>query len=216
MFFLPSGSTSRATLRASEVAMSVFAAVTARMMQLGFEMCFKIRSLIWTSMSLGWSPTGTWWEQFQLRTEAQSVAEWFFSHCRRGISQVNVFKQRGGNNEAGNKACTLAGPDHKLSGIRNELLISCSPRMLNAPKHWSGTTEQSYKGFIISPEARDDQSVGEAGSEAHVTLVIPGRSTRVRFTTWGENIFRWMGSSLIPCRGAREDSCCVFICLVLK
>lgn len=51
--FLPSGSTSRATLRASEVAMSVLAAVTAKMIQLGLEMCFRIRSLIWTSISLG-------------------------------------------------------------------------------------------------------------------------------------------------------------------
>lgn len=33
--------------------MSVLAAVTARMMQLGLEMCFRIRSLICTSMSLG-------------------------------------------------------------------------------------------------------------------------------------------------------------------
>ena len=50
---LPSGSTSRATLRASEVAMSVLAAVTARMMELGLEMYFRISSLIWISMSLG-------------------------------------------------------------------------------------------------------------------------------------------------------------------
>lgn len=52
-------STSRATLSASEVAMSVLAAVTARMMELGLEMYLKINSLIWISMSLGWSPTGT-------------------------------------------------------------------------------------------------------------------------------------------------------------
>lgn len=50
---LPSGSTSRATLRASEVAMSVFAAVTAKMMEFGLEMNLKISSLIWISMSLG-------------------------------------------------------------------------------------------------------------------------------------------------------------------
>lgn len=56
---LPSGSTSRATLSASEVAMSVFAAVTAKMMEFGLEMNLKISSLIWISMSLGWSPTGT-------------------------------------------------------------------------------------------------------------------------------------------------------------
>lgn len=57
--YLPSVSTSRATLRASEVAMSVLAAVTARMMELGLEMYLKISSLIRISMSLGWSPTGT-------------------------------------------------------------------------------------------------------------------------------------------------------------
>ena len=57
---VPSVSTSRATFRASEVAMSVLAAVTARMMQLGLEICFRISSLIWSSMSLGWSPTGTY------------------------------------------------------------------------------------------------------------------------------------------------------------
>lgn len=45
-FSLPSGSTSRATFRASDVAMSVLAAVTARMMQLGLEMCFRMSSLI--------------------------------------------------------------------------------------------------------------------------------------------------------------------------
>ncbi len=56
----PSGSTSRATFRASEVAMSVFAAVTAKMMQLGLLMYFKISSRICSSISLGWSPTGTW------------------------------------------------------------------------------------------------------------------------------------------------------------
>ena len=39
--------------------MSVLAAVTARMMELGLEMYFRIRSRIWSSMSLGWSPTGT-------------------------------------------------------------------------------------------------------------------------------------------------------------
>lgn len=50
---LPSGSTSRATLSASEVAMSVFAAVTAKMMEFGLEMNLKINSLIWISMSLG-------------------------------------------------------------------------------------------------------------------------------------------------------------------
>lgn len=39
--------------------MSVLAAVTARIMELGLEINFTIISLIWISMSLGWSPTGT-------------------------------------------------------------------------------------------------------------------------------------------------------------
>ena len=93
MFSLPSGSTSRATLRASEVAMSVLAAVTARMMQLGLEMCFRIRSLIWTSMSLGWSPTGTWGEQRQLKAKKVSIG--FLSMPQRGISQINTCSIRG-------------------------------------------------------------------------------------------------------------------------
>ena len=57
---LPSGSTSRATFKASDVAMSVFAAVTANIIEFGFEMYLKIKSFIWNSMSLGWSPTGTY------------------------------------------------------------------------------------------------------------------------------------------------------------
>lgn len=35
-------------------------------------------------------------------------------------------------------------------------------------------------------------------SEEGPTLVIPGKSTRVRLTTLGEKIFRWMGSGLTP------------------
>ena len=55
----PSGSTSRAIWIASLFARSVFAAVTAMMMQLGWRMNFRtIRRMI-TSMSFGWSPTGT-------------------------------------------------------------------------------------------------------------------------------------------------------------
>jgi len=42
-----------------EVAMSVFAAVTAKIMQLGLLMYFRISSRICSSISLGWSPTGT-------------------------------------------------------------------------------------------------------------------------------------------------------------
>lgn len=53
------------------------------------------------------------------------------------------------------------------------------------------------------------KALSEGGeSTAWVTLVIPGRSTSVRLTTWGENIFRWMGSSLIPCRGMRREQMC--------
>lgn len=32
------------------------------------------------------------------------------------------------------------------------------------------------------------------------TLVIPGKSTRVRFKTLGEKIFKYIGSGLIPWR----------------
>lgn len=55
----PSGSTSRASFKPSEFAKSVFAAVTANMMALGFCICFNTISLICLSISLGWSPTGT-------------------------------------------------------------------------------------------------------------------------------------------------------------
>lgn len=56
---VPSGSTSRANLRPSEFAKSVLAAVTARIIQAGRDMYFRSISLICFSMSLGWSPTGT-------------------------------------------------------------------------------------------------------------------------------------------------------------
>ena len=56
---LPSGSTSRANLRPSELARSVLAAVTARMMAFGFVMYLRIISRICFSISFGWSPTGT-------------------------------------------------------------------------------------------------------------------------------------------------------------
>ena len=56
---VPSGSTSLASFNPSEFAKSVFAAVTARMMQAGLEMYFKSISRICFSMSRGWSPTGT-------------------------------------------------------------------------------------------------------------------------------------------------------------
>lgn len=56
---LPWGSTSFASFRASELARSVFAGVTARIKQLSLLMNCMIMSLICCSMSAGWSPTGT-------------------------------------------------------------------------------------------------------------------------------------------------------------
>lgn len=55
----PCGSTSLASLRASELARSMLAGVTARMRQFSLQMNCMIMSLIWYSMSGGWSPTGT-------------------------------------------------------------------------------------------------------------------------------------------------------------
>lgn len=48
-----------AILRASELARSMLAGVTARMRLLSRLMNCRIISLIWYSMSGGWSPTGT-------------------------------------------------------------------------------------------------------------------------------------------------------------
>ena len=59
IWWLPWGSTSLANLRASELARSMLAGVTARMRVLSRLMNCKIISLIWYSMSGGWSPTGT-------------------------------------------------------------------------------------------------------------------------------------------------------------
>lgn len=56
---LPCGSTSFASLRASELARSVLAGVTAKIKQLSLVMNCRIMSLICCSMSTGWSPTGT-------------------------------------------------------------------------------------------------------------------------------------------------------------
>ena len=58
LLLLPSGSTDLAKLSASEVAKSVLAGVTARMRQVSLVMNCMIMSLIWASMSTGWSPTG--------------------------------------------------------------------------------------------------------------------------------------------------------------
>lgn len=40
---------------------------------------------------------------------------------------------------------------------------------------------------------------------AEFTFVIPGKSTRVRFRTLGEKIFRYMGSGLIPWGAWRKE-----------
>ena len=55
---IPSGSTDFASMRASEVARSTLAGVTARMRQVSLEMNVNIISRICASMSRGWSPTG--------------------------------------------------------------------------------------------------------------------------------------------------------------
>ena len=55
----PSGSTSLASFKPSELARSTLAAVTANMIALAFWICFRTISLICFSISLGWSPTGT-------------------------------------------------------------------------------------------------------------------------------------------------------------
>lgn len=55
----PWGSTSLASFSASEFARSVLAGVTARIRQFSRVMNCMIISLIWCSISAGWSPTGT-------------------------------------------------------------------------------------------------------------------------------------------------------------
>lgn len=55
----PWGSTSLASFSASELARSVLAGVTARTRQFSLVMNCMIISLIWYSISGGWSPTGT-------------------------------------------------------------------------------------------------------------------------------------------------------------
>lgn len=55
----PWGSTSLASFRASEFARSVLAGVTAKIRQFSLVMNCIIISLIWYSISGGWSPTGT-------------------------------------------------------------------------------------------------------------------------------------------------------------
>ncbi len=57
--YIPSGSTCLAICRASEVAKSVFAGVTAKIRQVSLVINWNNISLIWASMSAGWSPTGT-------------------------------------------------------------------------------------------------------------------------------------------------------------
>jgi len=55
----PSGSTARAIDRASELTRSAFEGETASMRQVGWRMYSDIILRILSSMSLGWSPTGT-------------------------------------------------------------------------------------------------------------------------------------------------------------
>lgn len=57
--YSPWGSTSLASFSASELARSVLAGVTAKTRQFSLVMNCMIISLIWCSMSGGWSPTGT-------------------------------------------------------------------------------------------------------------------------------------------------------------
>jgi len=55
----PSGSTSRAIFKASELAISMLAGVTARIIELGFPAYSTTIFLMSFSMLVGWSPTGT-------------------------------------------------------------------------------------------------------------------------------------------------------------
>lgn len=56
---IPAGSHSLAIFNASDVAKSIFAAVTAKIKQLSFVIYVKSMSRICASISTGWSPTGT-------------------------------------------------------------------------------------------------------------------------------------------------------------
>lgn len=143
-FFLPSGSTSRATLRASEVAMSVLAAVTARIMQLGLEMCFRIKSLIWISMSLGWSPTGTWKEQFQLQAKTQHPLFWVRQQSRDFVKLTRPTR--------GDQLMRLESkPGYPEAFIAHgwKILILTHLQIWNTQKHWPdeeiNIADQAYK-----------------------------------------------------------------------
>lgn len=57
---LPSGSTWRASFRASEFTISTLAGDTARIMLLGLAIYSEIRFRVCFSMSVGWSPMGTY------------------------------------------------------------------------------------------------------------------------------------------------------------
>ena len=95
---LPSGSTSLANLSASEVARSVLAAVTARMILLGLEMYCRHMSLICTSMSSGWSPTGTFVKpgkstRVRLSTRGEKTFRWIASEqipCRERKQHAHI------------------------------------------------------------------------------------------------------------------------------
>ena len=59
MVLEPSGSTARAMDMESELTRSALEGETARMRQVGWRMYSRIMRRILSSMSLGWSPTGT-------------------------------------------------------------------------------------------------------------------------------------------------------------
>lgn len=63
MVLRPRASTWRASFRASELTMSTLAGETARMILLGLAMYSEMRFLVCFSMSVGWSPIGTYRER---------------------------------------------------------------------------------------------------------------------------------------------------------
>lgn len=126
----PWGSTSLATLRASEFAKSVLAGVTARIRQLSLVMNCKIMSRIWCSMSTGWSPTATLvipGKSMRVRfntVEGREREEWHFNNgCRdyeRGLRKAVVLRVF---------CCITVWRVHsEVDGNRRDALIgSCNP-----------------------------------------------------------------------------------------
>lgn len=60
MVLRPMGSTCLASFKASEFTMSTLAGETAKTILLGFAMYSEMRLRVCFSMSVGWSPMGTW------------------------------------------------------------------------------------------------------------------------------------------------------------